>query len=70
VPVADHRARPLDALRQLGHARTQPREEPEGAVDVQPGVVAFRERRHVRDRIEIARVHLAGVADQERRRAA
>ena len=51
-------------------ARRDAREEPEGAVDVQPGAVLLGEVGERVDRVELARVHLAGVADDDRRRAA
>jgi hypothetical protein len=39
VAVGDYRIGALDSVRQAGSARRDAREEPEGAVDVQPGPV-------------------------------
>ena len=45
--------------------RSQPREQAEGPVHVQPSAVPLGELGHVRDRVEVTAVHVAGVADED-----
>ena len=61
--------RALDAGCEMRGTRGHTREETEGSVDVQPRAVPLREVRHALERIEVAGVHLAGVAHDDRRRA-
>ena len=68
MSVGDHRIGPLNALRQVSRDRRHPREEPEGAVDVQPGVMTMGQVGHCGDRIEAASVHLARCRDHDCRR--
>ena len=70
VAVRDHRVGALDARGQRRRPRRDAREQPEGAVDVEPGAVLLGQVGQRVDRVEVARVHLAGVADDDRRRAA
>ena len=59
----------LDAVEQVSSPRRGAREEPECAVDVEPGAVTLGEVGEIGDRIEVPRVHFARVSDQDRRRA-
>ena len=69
MAVGDHRVGPLDALDEMPGSFGQRREQPERTVDVEPRAVPLRQIRHRGDRIEIARVHLAGASDHDRRGA-
>ena len=68
VPVGDDGVRPVDPLRQRCDPRRDAREEPEGAVDVQPGAVLLGEVGELGQRVELAHVHVARVADDDRGR--
>jgi hypothetical protein len=61
--------RALDALREVRRLGSRARKESERPVDVQPGVVSLREIGQGLDGVEVPRVHLAGVADDDRRRS-
>ena len=56
----------LGAGGEVGGPRRHAREQPEGAVDVKPGAVLLGQVGHLVDRVEVARVHLAGVGDDDR----
>src|SRR5207245_6025159 len=60
----------LDTLREMRGPGRSASEEPERAVDVQPRVIAVGQIGERVDGIEVARVHLAGVAHDDRGRAA
>src|SRR5207253_7254508 len=59
-----------DTLREMRGPGRSASEEPERAVDVQPRVIAVGQIGERVDGIEVARVHLAGVAHDDRGRAA
>ena len=65
--MAVHRDRigALDSGRQFFRPGRQPGEQPEGAVHVQPRAMFFGQIGQRFDRIEIARVYLAGVPHQD-----
>jgi hypothetical protein len=65
VAVGDHRIRPLHALGPRCGLRCHARKEPERTVDMKPGAVLRGEIGHPRDWIEVAGVHVAGVADDD-----
>ena len=67
VPIGDHRVRPLDPLGQSSRDRSEAGEQSERAVNVQPGPAALAQVRDLAYRIEVARVHLTGVGDHNRR---
>ncbi len=64
MAVGDDRVGSVDTVHQVLRPRRQRREQPEGAVDVEPGAVALREVGHLLERVEVAGVHLARAADR------
>ena len=70
MPVGDHGVRALHARGEGRRARREAGEETEGAVHVEPRTVLLGEIRKRSDRVELAGVHVAGVPDDDRRRAA
>ena len=65
-PSDDDRVGALDAVDEMLRPRRQRGEQPEGAVHVEPGAVPFGQVGHLVERVEVARVHLAGVGDHDR----
>src|SRR5207302_10833586 len=69
VAVRNDRVRALDASGEMRRLPRRAREEPERAVDVEPRAVTLGEIGEGVDRIEVARVHLSGVPNDDRGRA-